>query len=170
MSSVMRSRASALPRAGLALAAMLGAGFGGQPEHRPASDTIALPILVAVDTSLEGRFVWLAVDGRSAPAEFPPGSGVMLIGGSLALRDLAGARAGTGGRFGLRFTVRSGADSVARTSGEDGRFQIAGDSLQFTPDGRENRPPVRFRYGWKADGTLALTDTQGHIWTYRREQ
>jgi hypothetical protein len=142
----------------------------GGPPSGPASDHIALPLPVAADTILEGRFAWLAVDGRSAPAEFPPGSGVMLTGGSLALRDLAGARAGTGGRFGLRFTVRSGADSVARTSGEDGRFRIAGDSLQFTPDRREDRPPVRFRYAWKPDGTLALTDTQGHVWTYRREQ
>lgn len=34
---------------------------------------------------------------------------------------------------------------------------------------RDNRPPVRFRYTWLADGTLALTDAEGHVWGYVRE-
>jgi hypothetical protein len=123
----------------------------------------------AADTTLEGAFAWIALDGAPIPAEFPEGSGVVLLSGSLRLDDAAAALRAGSGRFALRFTVAGAtpADS-AQATGEDGRFRIASDSLIFTPDGREGQPPVAFRYAWSADGALALTDDQGHVWAYER--
>ena len=119
------------------------------------------------DAALDGMFRWIAVDGRAAPADFPAGSGAMLTAGSLELRGAGGARSGPGGRFGLRFTLQPPGDT-ARSTGERGAFRLVADSLHFTPDGREARPPVRFRYTWRPDGALALTDAQGHVWIYIR--
>ena len=53
--------------------------------------------VAAPDTSLEGTFRWIDVDGRPAPADFPAGSGAALVDGTLELRDAAAARAGAGG-------------------------------------------------------------------------
>jgi DNA-binding beta-propeller fold protein YncE len=119
------------------------------------------------DAALEGLFRWIAVDGRAAPADFPPGSGALLTAGSLDLRDVGAARSAQGGRFGLRFTTQSPTDT-ARATAQSGRFRIVGDSLHFSPTGREDRPPVMFRYSWRPDSTLVLTDAQGHVWTYIR--
>jgi hypothetical protein len=119
----------------------------------------------AADTVLVGVFRWTTLNDQTAPVEFPPGSGATLVAGSLELRGLSEAiRAG---RFGLRFTVKPPADT-ARVTGQDGRFRVVADSLLFTPDGREDRPPVRFRYVWRG-AALALTDAQGHAWTYVRQ-
>jgi hypothetical protein len=118
--------------------------------------------------TLEGTFGWIEVDGKAPPAEFPTGSGVQLTGGTLALTNAAAARSGTGGRFELRFQVRTSADSTS-SSGQKGDFRIVADTLKFSPDGRADRPPVVFRYSWRADGALVLTDSGGHVWTYRRQ-
>ena len=143
--------------------------FTGCPAGAPSRGAgAAAPVrAMAVDTSLRGSFEWIALDGRAAPAEFPPGSGASLVAGALELRADADPREQPG-RFGLRFTLRRTAADSARTSGEDGAFRVVNDSLHFVPDGRESQPPVRFRYAWGSDGTLALTDTRGHVWIYRR--
>ena len=148
-------------------AALLAACASVPPAASPGAPGPVADVVATADTSLEGAFRWTAVDGRPAPADYPSGSGAMLVDGSLELRDVPAARRDGTGRFDLRFTLRPPADT-ARPTGEGGRFRIAGDSLLFTPDGRESRPPVRFRYAWRPDGVLALTDAQGHAWTYVR--
>jgi CubicO group peptidase (beta-lactamase class C family) len=126
----------------------------------------ALPLIVEAlprapeESKLEGTFQWLTMDGKTPPVEFIPGSGLRLTNGSL---ELSGAT----GRFVLSFTTRGPGDSV-QTSGEKGGFVARGDTLSFTPDGREAQPPVVFRYAWKSDGRLSLTDSRGHVWDYRR--
>lgn len=125
--------------------------------------------VAAADRALEGAFRWTTLGGQPVPREFPPGSGAMLVAGSLELRDAAAAARDGSGRFSLRFTLRPTPADSARTTGEDGRFRIIADSLLFTPDGRENRPPVRFRYAWLPDGILALTDARGNVWGYVRQ-
>jgi hypothetical protein len=124
-------------------------------------------IRAAPDTTLEGVFRWTTLNDQPAPVEFPPGSGARLVAGSLALHGLTEAIRSGGGRFGLRFTLQPPGDT-ARVTGQDGRFRVVADSLLFTPDGREDRPPVRFRYAWRG-AALALTDTQGHVWSYVRQ-
>jgi hypothetical protein len=100
------------------------------------------------------------MDGRTPPVEFIPGSGLRLTSGTLELSSATG-------RFVLSFTTRGPADSV-QTSGEKGAFVVRGDTLSFTPDGREAQPPVVFRFAWKSDRSLSLTDNRGHVWDYRR--
>jgi hypothetical protein len=143
----------------LALAACAAGGGAERPE----------PAVSAASPSLEGTFRWTTLDQQPAPVEFPPGSGATLVGGTLELRGVEAAARDGSGRFGLRFTMRRTPADSARTTGEDGRFRIAADSLLFTPDGREDRPPVRFRYAWLPGGVLALTDAQGHVWGYVRQ-
>ncbi|HEU0298214.1 MAG TPA: hypothetical protein VFR37_02145, partial [Longimicrobium sp.] len=63
----------------LALAACAGAGAN---PARPGT-------LAARDTSLEGAFRWTTFDQQPAPVEFPPGTGVMLVGGTLEFRGAA---------------------------------------------------------------------------------
>jgi hypothetical protein len=122
----------------------------------------------AGDTLLEGAFRWTTLNEQPAPVEFPAGSGATLVAGALELRGLSEAIRAGAGRFGLRFTLRPAGDT-ARVTGQDGRFRVVGDSLLFTPDGLEQRPPVRFRYAWRSGGVLALTDAQGHVWGYVRQ-
>lgn len=108
---------------------------------------------------LQGRFAWTELDGKSAPVEYPPGTGATLVSGSLELN---------GERFVLRFGMRPGPGDSLRVSAQQGRFREVADSLHFMPDGREAYPAVKFSYAWQPDGTLALTDARGHVWTYRR--
>lgn len=155
--------------AGCARAARSSADSGPTGESRMAgSPPAAAPSVASSDAMLEGSFRWVELDGRPSPINFPPGSPSTILDGTLELRGAAVARAGPGGRFGLRFTMSPSPSDSARSTGEDGGFRIVGDSLYFTPDGREDRPPVRFRYAWRPDGRLALTDTQGHVWLYVR--
>lgn len=123
---------------------------------------------MAADTALEGAFRWTTLDGVPGPLQFPQDARVTLVAGSLELRDAAAAARDGSGRFSLRFTMRAAGDS-ANTAGEDGRFRIVADSLHFTPDGQEDRPPVRFRYAWSREGVLELTDAQGQVWGYVRQ-
>jgi hypothetical protein len=132
----------------------------------PAIQSTALPA-PGTGTTLEGGFRWISLDGKDAPLEFPLGSGTMLVYGTLDLRNLADAQSGSGGGFAMRFTVQPRADT-ARVRGEDGKFVIRGDSLLFTPNGREGSPPVRFRYAFRSNGQLALTDADNHVWVYVR--
>jgi hypothetical protein len=132
----------------------------------PAMQSTALPV-PGSSTTLEGGFRWIALDGKDAPLEFPLGSGTMMVYGTLDLRNLNSAQAGTGGGFAMRFTLQPRADT-ARVTGEDGKFVVRGDSLLFTPNGREASPPVRFRYAFRANGQLALTDADNHVWVYVR--
>jgi hypothetical protein len=145
---------------GLVLAGACGRGIQSAAPGAAASGAPA-----GTQASLPGSWVWLTVDERPAPAEFPAGSGAMLLAGSLELRS-AGAAAK--GRFGLRFTMRPTPPDTARVTGEDGNFRVIADSLHFVPDGREDKPPVGFRYSWGAQGRLLLTDAQGHVWAYAR--
>ena len=121
----------------------------------------------APDTTLAGHFRWVTLDGRAAPAEFPAGSGARLEEGSLELHPTPRDSSGFIGRFALRFGMRATPADSVRSSGPAGRYRLVADSLHFTPDGREGRPPVRFRYAWRAD-SLVLTDMQGHAWGYVR--
>ena len=139
----------------------------GCQSRWPEQRSTALPDPAAGGRNLEGGYRWVSINGKSAPQEFPVGSGTMLVYGTLDLRDVAAAQAGTGGRYGMRFTVQPRADT-ARVTGNDGRLVIRSDSLIFTPDGRENEPPVRFRYSWRSNGQLALTDASNHVWVYVR--
>lgn len=133
----------------------------------PAQQIMVVPGSATSDSLLEGGYRWTMLDGKAAPQEFPANSGTRILFGTLDLRGAGGARTGTGGRFSLRFTTQPGTDTV-RTLGFDGRFVIRGDSLLFTPDGRENNPPVLFRYTWRPNGELALTDSSDHVWVYVR--
>ena len=145
------------------VAALLAAGC---QSSWPATRSTALPA-PATGTTLEGGYRWVSLDGRAAPREFPLGSGTMLVYGTLDLRDITAAEAGTGGRYSMRFTVQPRADT-ARVTGNDGRLAVRADTLFFTPDGGENGP-VRFRYSWRSNGQqLALTDTANHVWVYVR--
>ena len=140
--------------------------LAGCQSKWPSTMSTALPGPVS-GTSLEGGYRWISVDGRNAPREFPIGSGTMIVYGTLDLRDVQAAEAGTGGRYALRFTMQPRADT-ARVTGTDGRLAVRGDTLFLTPDGGENAP-VRFRYSWRSNGQqLALTDTANHVWVYVR--
>jgi hypothetical protein len=139
-----------------------------EPSEQPGRQSSPSIGPAAPDTTLEGSFGWTTLNDAPAPTEFPAGSGTTLVSGTLQLDSAAAARRDGSGRFGLRFTMRASASDSAQTTGQDGRFRIAADSLLFTPDGQEDRPPVRFRYAWRPDGTLALTDDQGHVWAYER--
>lgn len=138
----------------------------GCQSRWPEQRSTAIPDPASGGRALEGGFRWVSVNGRNAPQEFPTGSGTILAYGTLDLRDVAAAEAGTGGRYSMRFTVQPRADTV-RTTGTDGRLVIRSDSLIFTPDGREG-DPQRFRYSWRSNGQLALTDTSNHVWVYVR--
>ena len=145
---------------GLTLACTRTAGLASDPHGTPSvvGDR-------ASRAELPGSYRWLTMDDRSPPVEFPAGSGATLVDGLL---ELHAPDAGAGARFGLRFTMRPTARDSAKSSGEDGNYSVMGDSLLFMPDGREDRPPVRFRYAWGAGGRLLLTDSQGHVWAYTR--
>jgi hypothetical protein len=133
----------------------------------PAVKSTALPA-PGSNTGLEGAYRWISLDGKDTPLEFPLGSGTMLVYGTLDVRNVNDAQAGSGGGFAMRFTVHPRADT-ARVTGEDGKFVLRGDSLLFTPNGRESSPPVRFRYAFRSNGQqLALTDADNHVWVYVR--
>jgi len=57
-------------------------------------------------------------------------------------------------------------NDTVRTSGHDGQFVLQGDTLLFTPAGQN--APVTFRYAWRPNGELALTDAMNHVWVYAR--
>lgn len=120
------------------------------------------------DTSLAGTFRWLDVDGRRPPADFPPGSDSTLLAGTLELFAVRRARDETSGTFARRFLLRPAPAARPRPMGEDGRFRVVGDSLHVMLEGRARRQPLRFRMEWRSGGTLRLTDTLGHVWTYAR--
>ena len=153
---------SSWPAAALLLLTV--AACTGSPGPEARGRVAAAP----ADTTLEGGFRWMTLADRTKPVEFPPGSGATLLDGTLELRveDVAGPRGRR--RFGMRFTAKTSAADSARVTGEDGNWVVRTDSLLFTPDGREDRPPVRFRYAWRRDGVLELTDSQGNVWGYVR--
>jgi hypothetical protein len=116
------------------------------------------------DSALEGGYRWLTLDGKSAPVEFPANSGRRLVYGTLDLREAANARAASG-TYSMRFTEQPVNDTV-RTTGADGRFTLRGDSILFTPAGQS--AAVIFRFAWRPNGQLALTDQANHVWVYSR--
>ena len=131
----------------------------------PAQRLEILPGTVSGDSALEGGFSWRMLDGKPAPQEFPARSGTRIVYGTLDLRDVAAARSGTGGSYSMRFTVQPVNDTV-RTTGNDGRFTLRGDTLVFTSSNETS--PVLFRYAWRPTGELALTDAANHVWVYAR--
>ncbi|HEU0015439.1 MAG TPA: energy transducer TonB [Longimicrobium sp.] len=108
-----------------------------------------------------GHYRWTHLNGQARPAEFPAGSGARLEDGSIELQP--------GARFSLRFTTRPPGGAAARESGEDGDFCIGGDTLYFTPDGRDSRPPVVFRFA-REGRVLRLWDSQGNEWRYTLDE
>jgi hypothetical protein len=117
------------------------------------------------DSALEGGYRWTGVDGKAAPLEFPLKSGRRLVYGTLDLRNAMAARAGTGGTYSQRFTEQPANDTV-RTTGTDGQFVLRGDTLVFSAAGQAQTN--RFRYAWRPNGDLALTDAENHVWVYTR--
>jgi hypothetical protein len=123
---------------------------------------LVFPSLLGAQT-LSGTFRLAEINGKPGAGEFPPGSGTLISAGFLQLDDSTSA----GRRFRIGFTFAPKADS-ARSQSHGGTFRVVSDSLLFTNDGQETRPPVRFRYSWRPDGMLALTDVRGNVWGYRR--
>lgn len=119
---------------------------------------------IAAQGAPEGRFEWRTLNGRPAPAEFPPNSGVQLTRGTL---ELTAPTPAADARFALVFEVRVGGAEPA-PNGVEGRYTVEGDALRFVPDGGDANPPVTFRYEWLSDGTLVLTDALRHVWGYTR--
>jgi hypothetical protein len=117
------------------------------------------------DSALDGGYRWTTLDGNAAPVEFPANSGRRLVYGTLDLHNAMSARSGSGGTYSIRFTEQPMNDTV-RTSGNDGQFVLRGDTLLFRPDGQN--APVVFRYAWRPNGELALTDGARHVWVYVR--
>jgi hypothetical protein len=131
----------------------------------PAQRVAIMPGTVTGDSALEGGYRWTMLDGKPAPQEFPANSGTNIVYGTLDLRDVAAARAGTGGTYSMRFTVQPVNDTV-RTTGNDGQFNLRGDTVFFMPSGQTS--PVLFRFAWRPTGELALTDASNHVWVYAR--
>ena len=123
-----------------------------------------LPGTATGDSALDGGYRWLTLDGKSAPVEFPEKSGRRLVYGTLDLRDAPNARASSG-TYSMRFTEQP-VNDTARTTGNDGRFTLRGDSILFTPAGQTSA--VVFRFAWRPNGQLALTDQSSHVWVYAR--
>ena len=111
-----------------------------------------------------GMFRWTALDGKSAPQEFPAGSGTTIIAGTMQLDDSTKA----GRRFTLSFTYKATPKDTATLASHGGTFRFTRDSLYFVNDGQETLAPVRFHYSWQAANRLALTDTKGHVWVYAK--
>jgi hypothetical protein len=120
---------------------------------------------VTGDSALEGGYRWTSLDGKAAPLEFPRNSGRRIVYGTLDLRNAMAARAGNGGTYSLRFTEQPANDTV-RTTGADGQFVLRGDTVVFSPAGQTQTN--RFRYAWRPNGDLALTDAENHVWVYTR--
>ena len=131
----------------------------------PVQRVEIMPGTLTGDSALEGGYRWTMLDGKPAPQEFPVNSGTNIVYGTLDLRNVAGARAGTGGTYSMRFTVQPVNDTV-RTTGNDGQFTLRGDTVLFTPSGQTS--PVLFRFAWRPTGELALTDAANHVWVYAR--
>jgi hypothetical protein len=131
----------------------------------PAQRIEIVPGTVTGDSALEGNYRWATLDGRPAPLEFPVNTGRRLVYGTLDLRNPIAARSGSAGTYAMRFTEQPMNDTV-RTTGNDGRFTLRGDTLFFMPTGQAS--PVTFRYAWRPNGDLALTDAANHVWVYAR--
>jgi hypothetical protein len=122
------------------------------------------PGTVIGDSALDGGYRWVSLDGKSLPVEFPEKSGRRLVYGTLDIRDASGARASSGA-YSMRFTEQPANDTV-RTTGNDGRFTLRGDSILFTPAAQNSA--LVFRFAWRPNGQLALTDPSNHVWVYTR--
>lgn len=131
----------------------------------PAQRIEIMPGTLTGDSALEGGYSWRTLDGKPAPQEFPANSGTRIVYGTLDLRNVAAARAGTGGTYSMRFTVQPVNDTV-RITGNDGQFSLRGDTVFFMPAGQTS--PVLFRFAWRPTGELALTDASNHVWVYAR--
>jgi hypothetical protein len=131
----------------------------------PAQRIEIMPGSVTGDSALEGGFRWTMLDGKPAPVEFPVNSGRRLVYGTLDLRNVAAARAGTGGTYSMRFTVQPVNDTV-QTTGNDGQFTLRADTAVLTPAGQAF--PITFRLSWRPTGELTLTDGANHVWVYAR--
>ena len=124
-----------------------------------------VPGSVTGDSALEGNYRWTSLDGKAAPVEFPANSGRRLVYGTLDFRNAIAARTASGGSYAMRFTEQPVNDTV-RTTGNDGQFVLRGDTVVFTPAGQS--ATMRFRYAWRPNGDLALTDNSSHVWVYTR--
>jgi len=124
----------------------------------------AAPFCTAAQGVPLGVFEWRTLNGRPAPAEFPPRSGIQLIRGSL---ELTPATSDTEARFELVFAVSTGGAAAAPNS-VAGRFTAEDEMLRLLPDRGDKSAPVTFRYAWQPDGTLTLTDAIRHVWGYER--
>jgi hypothetical protein len=124
-----------------------------------------VPGSVTGDSALEGSYRWTSLDGKVAPVEFPANSGRRLVYGTLDFRNASAARTASGGSYAMRFTEQPVNDTV-RTTGNDGQFVLRGDTVVFTPAGQS--ATMRFRYAWRPNGDLALTDNSSHVWVYTR--
>jgi hypothetical protein len=120
---------------------------------------------VTGDSALEGGYRWTSLDGKAAPLEFPRNSGRRIVYGTLDLRNAMAARSGSGGTYSLRFTEQPANDTV-RTTGTDGQFVLRGDTVVLSPSAQAQT--IRFRYAWRPNGDLALTDVENHVWVYSR--
>jgi hypothetical protein len=146
------------------ISTFIGVAAVGCASAWPQQRVEILPGTVVADSALEGGYRWLSLDDKTPPVEFPAKSGLRIVYGTLDLRGAAGARASSG-TYSMRFTEQPPNDTV-RTTGNDGRFTLRGDSILFTPNGQSSGPV--FRILWRPNGQLALTDQSNHVWLYAR--
>lgn len=130
------------------------------PAPRPQTAAKRPAATASPTRSIVGSYRFTAVNKNKVPAEFPAGSGARLESGTLELQS--------NNRFAMRFGARPSGASEVKTSGEDGRYRIARDTLYFTVDGREAQPPVTFRFVRTSAG-LNLIDSKGNTWSYARQ-
>lgn len=130
------------------------------PAPRPQTAAKRPAATASPTRSIVGSYRFTAVNKNKVPAEFPAGSGARLESGTLDLQS--------NNRFAMRFGARAAGNDEVKTSGEDGRYRIARDTLYFTVDGRESQPPVTFRFVRTSAG-LNLIDSKGNTWSYARK-
>jgi hypothetical protein len=126
----------------------------------PAQHAAILPGSSFGDSALDGAYRWTTLDGKPAPVEFPLNSGRRFVYGTLDLSNSAAARTGMAGRYSRRFTVQPANDTV-QTVGDGGAFMLMGDTIRFEPN-------VLYRFSWRPNGDLVLTDGANHAWVYTR--
>ena len=132
----------------------------------PAQHTMIDPVSTISDSVLDGRYQVASIDGKTVPVEYPVNPATKIVYGTLDLQNSAAGRSGAGGSYSTRLGLQPPNDTL-RTSADDGMLALRGDTLVLT----SKNPPMtalRYRFAWRPNGDLALTDATGHVWVYTR--